>query len=354
MGARVISGINGMIGRVQVSPDGKWIALTPPQPSGKGIPWTPTIELHDLDGRLVRSVDVPTPNWAWMPDSSGIFVALDVPQRPASLGVLDIAGGAPRATGMMMARQTLSRDGRWIVAEHAEGCCASVTTPQIRIAPRSGGDAMTLVAARSDSMGLSLLGIDSADRVVYGDGGQILRVPVTGGTPQALGTIAEYKTTLPGNPSPDGTVVLVRGYEPLRWYVIANDRVTQWADGAGAIVDDFQGERLLFGTAARWIGPHALLVRAPSGDLSSFDVLTGAATATKARLGTGDLALAYDHGRLLVARDRSTLVIDLATGRESDAAVNAMDVDGARASRAFALPAGGFILSTLTSTYRID
>jgi hypothetical protein len=290
-----------------------------------------------------------------MPDSSGIFVALDAPQRPATLGVVDVTGLAPRTTGLMMASETLSRDGKWIVAAQAEGCCASVTYPEIRIAPRGGGDPRTLVTAKSDPKSLSVLGIDALDRVVYREGGQILRIALAGGPPQAVGMISDFKTTLPGNVSPDGTVVLVRGYEPQRWYVIANDRVAPWVDGVGAIVEDLQGEVVLFGTAALWTGPHTLLVRAPSGALSSFDALAGASAPTKASVKIDDVVLAHDHGRLLVGRAGRGLLVDLATGRETDVGVDfGPPADGARGWRAAALPGGGFILSTLTSTYRID
>jgi hypothetical protein len=335
--------------RTVTSPDGKWIASTT-----LGTPPF-SFTLFDIEGKRVRSVEVPTTNWRWMPDSSGVFVALDVPQRPATLGVLDITGVAPRTTGLMMSGQTLSRDGKWIIASQAEGCCAFVTYPEIRMAPRAGGDPKTLVTSKSDPKGVALLGIDALDRVVYRDGGQIYRIALSAGQPQVVGTIADFKTTLPGNVSPDGTVVLVRGYEPQRWYVIANDRVVPWVDSVGTIVEDLQGERVLFGTAGLWIGPHALLVRAPSGELSSFDALAGSPTSTKASVRTDDNVLAYDRGRLLVGRASRALVIDLASGRESEVGVDfGASSDGARAWRAATLPGGGFILSTLTSTYRID
>jgi hypothetical protein len=335
--------------RTVTSPDGKWIASTT-----VGTP--PFLfTLFDIDGKRVRSVEVPTPNFQWMPDSSGVFVALDAPQRPATLGVVDITGTAARTTGLMMASETLSRDGKWIVAAQAEGCCAFVTYPEIRIAPRGGGDPRTLVTAKSDPKGLALLGIDAMDRLVYRDGAQILRIALAGGPTQAVGTIPDFKTTLPGNVSPDGMVVLVRGYEPQRWYVIANDRVAAWVDSVGAIVEDFQGQKLLFGTAALWTGPHILLVRAPSGALSSFDVIAGLSTPTNASMRTDDVVLAHDRGRLLAGRGNRALVIDLATGRESDVGVDfGAPADGARGWRATALPGGGFILSTLTATYRID
>ncbi|HUQ41278.1 MAG TPA: hypothetical protein VM052_02135, partial [Candidatus Limnocylindrales bacterium] len=293
-------------------------------------------------------------NWSWIPDSSGIFVAMDAPQRPSTLGVLDITGTAPRATDLMMAGQTLTRDGRWIIAAHAAGCCAFVTYPEIRVAPRTGGDVRTLVAASTEPKSLALLGIDANDRVVYRDADQIRRIALGRGTPERMGTIADFKSTMTGDTSPDGTVILVRGYEPTRWYVIANDRVTKWDDATGDIIANFEGQRLLFGTAAHWVGPHTALVRAPAGEVSAFDLLTGKPAATKARLGASDLVLAADQVRLLVGRGKSVVVIDLATGVESDTRLDVAEPDGARASRAWRLATGGFVLSTATTTYRID
>src|SRR5438309_1574126 len=73
---------------------------------------------------------------------------------------------------------------------------------------------------------------------------------------------------------------------------------------------------------------------------------------SKADLEAGDLALAHDHGRVLVARSGRAIVIDLATGRASDAGVDiGAETLGARAS---GLPTSGFVLSTSTATYRID
>jgi len=87
--------------------------------------------------------------------------------------------------------------------------------------------------------------------------------------------------------------------------------------------------------------------------MSSYDALTGQLTVTKASLRSDDMVLAHDRGRLLVARGKSSLVVDMATGTETDLAVETTS-DGARTSRGWALPGGGFVLSTLTATYRID
>ncbi len=68
-----------------------------------------------------------------------------------------------------------------------------------------------------------------------------------------------------------------------------------------------------------------------------------------------DVVLAHDRGRLLVGRTGRGLLIDLTTGSETDVGVDfGKPSDGARGWRAAALPGGGFILSTPTSTYRID
>jgi hypothetical protein len=349
VGARLIAGVGG---RARVSPDGKWIAVTPPQPGGKGNPpWSPTIELYDIDGKLVRSVEVPTPNWRWMQDSSGLFVALDAPQRPPSLGVLDIAGTAPRAIDMSMVNQQLSRDGKWILGEQAEGCCTQVTYPEIRIAPRAGGDVKTLVTAVRPSSTVQIVGIDASDRLVYRDGSRVLRVPIAGGAAQLLGTLPQPYFQA-GNSSPDGTAILMRAYEPSGWFVVGNDRVARWPDSSGEIVEDRQGPRLISYPNALWIGAHALLVRAPTGDLSSVDALTGLPTALNASIDAADVPLAHDRGRLLVTRGKSAIVIDLASGRQADIGLALVgDLEGALAS---ALPSGGFVLSTSTATYRID
>lgn len=345
---RVLANVGG---RAVVSPDGKWLARTPPQPGGKANPpYTPIIELYDINGRLTRSTELPTPNWSWMPDSSGLFVALDAPQRASMLGILDIATSDTKPTGLQMSNSTLSRDGKWIVAEHQEGCCMFVTTPEIWMAPRTGGAVRTVVAAKNDPKGLALLGIDATDRVVYRDGTQVLRAELGGGAPQLLGSLIGSSMTVGSDTSPDGSVILVRGYEPLSWYIVANDRVTL----SSSVVEDLQGERLLFGTAARWIGPHTFLTRAQNGDLASFDALAGRSSPTQARLGNSDVVLAHDRGRLLVGRGKAALIIDLATGHESDVSVDLLDSDGSRAARAWALPGGGFVLSTLSATYRID
>src|SRR6185503_9541362 len=113
-------------GRAAISPDGKWLGVT----AAAGVGPFP-FRLYDIEGRLQRTFDIPTPNWRWLEDSSGIFVGLDAPQRAAALGVVDLAGGTARDTGLQMSGEALSRDRTWIVAVHEEGCCVSIIRREI-------------------------------------------------------------------------------------------------------------------------------------------------------------------------------------------------------------------------------
>lgn len=341
-----------------MSPDGKWIAAPEPPPGGK-TPYVPAVNVFDLDGKLVRRIEAPGGAWRWMSDSTGLFVALDAPQRSPALGIVDIATGASRDTGLQMAGASLTNDGKWLVADHQEGCCIALEQREIWIAARSGGG--TRLFARSATerqQPVGVIGIDPQDRVVYRDHDQIMRQAIAGGTAQGLGSLASPtvlwndKDGRDGDVSPDGMVMLVRTIDPVRWHVVANDRVTPWADNLGAIVEDRQGLRLQYYSAALWIGPHTLLARSASGELSAVDMLTGLPTPLKASLGATDLPLAHDHGRLLVARGRLAVLIDLASGREIDTGLDLTnEIEGSHAS---ALPGGGFILSTALATYRID
>ena len=345
--ARAIAGVGA---RAELSPDGKWLAVGQ---SGTN----PTVQVYDLEGKLLRRVEVFA--WRWLPDSSGLFVALDAPQRSPDASIVDLVTGAVRATGLQMTGVSLSRDGRWIVANHTDGCCVSIEQREIWIAPRTGGNAKVLVSTTTPRpQAIGVLGIDAQDRLLYYDFDRILRMPVAGGTAQLLGTLdsasvlGDGRDGAAGDASPDGAVILVRTIDPLRWYFVGNDRVTVWSDASGAIVEDHQGSRLQYYSRAIWTGPHAVLLRSSSGVLSSLDTVTGTASLPfKAVLADGDLVLAHDRGRLLVVRDKRAIVLDLASGATNEIGGITGDFEGARGS---ALPNGGFVLSTSTTTFRID
>jgi hypothetical protein len=183
-------------------------------------------------------------------------------------------------------------------------------------------------------------------------------MPVSGGTPQLLGALdsnvilGTERGGRYGDVSPDGTAILMRTLDPDRWYVIANDRVARWPSTLGTIAEDPAGFPYPRATTGLWIGPHALLAHGPSGQLFSVDVATLVSTAFKSELRPGDLPLAHDRGRLLFARGSRVIVMDLLSGQQGDAGIDlGADPKGSFAS---ALPTGGFILSTTSTTYRID
>ena len=350
--------IAGVGARAVLSPNGKLLAVPEAPPGGK-VPYVPAALVYDLEGKLVRRVEAPGGTWRWLPDSSGLFVALDAPQRSSQLGTVDLATGTARDTGLQMAGASLSRDGTWILADHQEGCCMDIEQREIWIAPRTGGTAKVFVRSNTErQQPMGIVGVDAQDRLVYRDDSQVFRMAVAGGTPQLLGTLASAAVLgnepgfTEGDASPDGTVMLMRTYDPLRWYVVANDRVTMWSDAIGSIIEDKDGIRLQYYASAVWAGAHAVLVRSSSGELASLDLVTGGRASYRASLAADDVALAYDAGRLLVARGRRALLIDLSTGETTDAGID-IGTDSVGALGA-GLPTGGFILSTATATYRID
>jgi len=331
-------------GQAGVSPDGSWIGAS----SASGV--SGKFRLFRNDGLFVREFELPTPIWDWSPDSSGLFVALDLPQRAPKLGLVDLVKGGVRDTGLEMAEVQLSRDGSWIIAEHQEGCCVGVTTPEIWVAPRAANRAPTTIARAANSRSLSLLGADARSGVVYRDGNEVRRVPIVGGSAQIVGTIAG-PVAVKGSTSPDGLAIAVRGYEPAGWHIVANATTRPWDPGVGDIVELAVGRALLTGARPQWIGPHDLLVSVPTG-LARVDTVTGARSPLSGALRQGEQVLAYAAPRLLIARGARVATIDLQTGADVDLGID-LGTD-ARAARGFALPQGGFIVSTVIETYRID
>jgi hypothetical protein len=66
----------------------------------------------------------------------------------------------------------------------------------------------------------------------------------------------------------------------------------------------------------------------------------------------GDVVLAHQRGTLLVVRGGVVVLIDMSTGVVSETGLDLRpNSEGAQAT---AIPSGGFVLSSSTSTYRID
>jgi hypothetical protein len=343
---RVLSSVPG---RATVSPDGRWIATSNQQSGASPVE---AVHLFTTDGTPVRDVRDAGTFWGWLSDSTGLFVATSLPQHAPPMGIIDLDGRVI-VTELLLSHPTLSRDGELIAAEHQEGCCASVIQREIRVARRDGGGTRALVLSESPgSQGVVLLGIDGSDRAVYGDGTKVMRIPLAGGTTTTLGTSSDYARVLQGSTSPDGMAIFARGYEPTRWYLIANDRVAEWDDTLGTIVEDGNPGLTKSGATTLWTGPHAFLARDTSGSLFSVDALTYVRTPQAGRLVTGDVVLADQHGTLLVVRGGVVVLLDTSTGAVRGTGLDLRpDAEGAQAA---ALPSGGFVLSSSSDTYRID
>jgi hypothetical protein len=338
--------LDAIRGQAVASPDGKWIGV-----AAAGSP-PHAFSLYDVEGKLVRTIDLPTPTWTWLPDSSGILVALDTPQRAPSLGVIEVASGGPRNTGLQMSNATLSRDGRWIVAEHQEGCCVAIETKEIWAAPRSGGPARVLARTKSgEQQPIAILGVDLQGRVIYRDTDEILTVPVAGGTPQRVGTTpGDWRKTFIGTTSPDGTVVMVVTVDPAIWSVVSGDRATAWPSSAGEIVAMPTVDRRV-ATTPVWTADRSLLVRTSTGGLSAVNVVSLEQTSLAGKLMAADVPLAYRQLKLLVARGREILVVDIASNAERPTGIA---ISARESVTATALPSGGFVVSADSRTYRID
>ena len=334
--------------RAVASPDGKWLGVTSVSPVGSGpFPF----QLFDVAGNFVRAFDIPTPNWRWLEDSSGIFVALDAPQRSSSLGIIDLAGGAPRDTGLQMSGESLSPDGKWIVASHEEGCCAAIVRKEIWAAPRLGASTRVLATAKSsEQQAIAPLGYIK-DRLVYRDADVLFGVPIAGGTPQRLGmTAGDWHKTFIGSTSPDGTVLMVLTVDPAIWSSVAGDRVAAWPSSAGEVVAMTTLDRPA--TTPVWTADHSLLVRSATGALAAVNVTSLEQTPLAGKLDPNDIPFAYRGLRLLLARAGEMIVLDL--GSNSARATGIPVGLKAAGVSGWALPGGGFIVALDSGTYRID
>jgi hypothetical protein len=328
------------------SPDGRWFVA---QGQRDGSP----LQLFTIDGSPVREF-VAGRFWAWLPDSTGLFVALEVPQRAPPLAILEL-NGRVTSTELQLSRQMLSRDGKMLVAQQQEGCCVAIVQREIRVARRDGTDTRTLVSSTvtSEPEPVTLLGVDSADRAVYRDGANIMRIPLAGGTAERLATSPDYARLSSGSTSPDGSAILAKGIRDARWHIIANDRVTLWDDTLGFVVEDGNPFPFRNGFAPVWVGPHTLLAQDPSsGSLSTLDAVTAIRTKQAAQLLPGDLVLAAQRETLLVVRGGFVVLVDLRTGVVRDIGIDLRP--GSEAAHGAALPTNGFVISGQAGTFRID
>jgi hypothetical protein len=328
------------------SPDGRWfVAQGQRDPS--------PLRLFTIDGVPVREFDAGR-FWAWLPDSSGLFVALEVPQRAPPLAILELNGHVT-TTELQLSRQTLSRDGKLIVAQQQEGCCAAIVQREVRVARRDGSGTRTLVSSSitSEPQPVFLLGVDAADRAVYRDGTNIMRIPLDGGTAVRLATSPDYAQLSAASTSPDGTAIFATGIREARSHIVANDRVTPWDYAIGSVVEDGNPFPFRSGLDPVWVGPHTLLAQDPdSRTLFTFDALTAIRTKQAAQFLPGDMVLAAQGERLLIVRSGFVVLVDLGTGFVRELGIDLRP--SSEAEHGAALPTGGFIVSGPAGTFRID
>jgi hypothetical protein len=351
---RVLSSVPG---NATASPDGRWV-VAPKSRTGRPQSTFP-IALFTIDGTHVRDLFESTyPAGAggfggWLADSSGVFVATEIPQRAPPLAIVELDGRLV-TTELQLSHQMLSRDGKLIVAEQQEGCCAAITQREIRVARRDGTGTRTLATSTaSEPQSISLLGVDGLDRAVYRDGTQVKRVPLGGGPATQLGMSPDYERLLSGSTSPDGLAIITRAIRDGRSYVIAGDRVRLWDDTLGSMVEEVTpATSFKTGGAPIWVGPHALLVRDPTtGALSTVDAVTSTRSMGSGHLMAGDVVVAYQQDLLLIVRGGVVVLMDLGTGGVRDTGLDLRpDAGGVSGS---AIPSGGFLLSGRTFTYRI-
>lgn len=353
VGYRVLPSISG---QATVSPDGRWVVAIK-EPTGRpqtAFAW----QLFTIDGTLVRDLTISaSPIFAgafggWLPDSSGLFIATEVPQRAPPLAIVELDGRVI-TTELQLSHPTLSRDGTLIVAEQQEGCCVAIVQREIRVARRDGSGTRTLVSSvTSEPDPVSLLGVDAADRVVYRDGTRIMRIPIGGGAASTLATSPDYARLIYGSTSPDGLAILTQAIRGGGWHIVANDRVSVWDDALGLLVEHSIPFPFKSGSAAMWVGPHAFLARDPSGSLFTVDALTSTRTPQAGMFAGGDLVLAHQRDTLLVVRGGVVVLIDLRTGAVRDTGLDLAPGGGSPSGAG--LPGGGFVLSSHVTTYRID
>lgn len=258
-----------------LSPDGTTLVSVDQGAKGAGRAFV----FQSLDGAVLRRIpdDRAAGRMTWLPDSSGVFVELAAGQRAGPLGVLTPQGSVLE-TGLDYADPALSPDGKWIAAEHQEGCCASIRTREIRLVPRSGGVPRTIASSAAPEnvpQPIALLGWDARGGLVYRDADSILRVTVDGARAE-IPAPASMKGRMPvaAAVSPDRAVILVCAADPLAFWTIANGQVAELPRAlrpAWRLREPWCSDA----TEVPWYGPHGLLLRDVANTLQQLDATSG-------------------------------------------------------------------------------
>lgn len=254
-----------------LSPDGSTLIST--VPGGEGD--TDELVFETSEGRLLRRIrDVRAGGqMQWLPDSSGVFVEVATEQRAGPLVIVSVDGGV-LDTGLEYANPALAPDGKWIAAEHHEGCCAAVRVREIWVAPRSGGAPHVLATsatAQDVQQPIALLGWDAQDGVLYRDGDAVWRAALDGTrTALALPPSARGRALTKAGTSPDHAVLLVCATDPLAWWTVANGMVAALPP-AMRPAWRLRGASCSRSNEVPWYQEHELVLKDVAGKLHLFD-----------------------------------------------------------------------------------
>jgi hypothetical protein len=288
-------------------------------------------------GSIFGAIETSTPglsgDFAWLPDSSGLFVATSAPQRAGPLAILEL-DGTLTPTELQLANPMLSRDGMTIVAEQQEGCCMNIVQRELRVSGRHGGPARALVTSSlpaAQTQPIALLGIDAQDRVLYRDGDRVALVPLAGGAKIELAIPPGLVPSrlLADSVSPDRSVILLRSFDPTATWMFFEGAIQPFPSEAGPIVRIGEATKG-YGRGAIWLGPQRILVRSINNDAASYDLgryTPGYGSNALDTIGTPgtpgvgipvDAILAYRDGALLWRSGQRVRVMTLGTGLDRD------------------------------------
>ncbi len=259
-----------------LSPDGT--TLISKSQGGRGGA-TNALVFESIDGKMLRRIpdDRASGRMQWLPDSSAVFVELAAGQRAGPLGIVS-ADGSIIETGLDYANPALSPDGKWIAAEHQEGCCVGIRIREIWVAPRSGGAPRLLVTSSAPQDALqpiALLGWDAQGGALYRDGDTFARVTLGGARTTLLPTPSMRGRAVTASAvSPDNAVIVLCTADPLGWWTLANGTLSDlpqslrpawrlrepWCSGPDEVP---------------WYGAHDLVLKDVAGKTRTYDPVAG-------------------------------------------------------------------------------